>query len=194
MDGVGAPGFPVVRAGAGDRPGSAASAVGVTALYRAHAKGLVRLAVVMLGDRHIAEDVVHDAFLGLYRHWERLSDPSRALPYLRSSVLNGCRSALRKRRTRDSVTASAGARAAVPLESAEAWALLGEEHREVLAALKRLPGRQREALVLRFYLDMSEDEIAATMRISRGTVKSATSRGIAALGRQLQERGLSDER
>jgi RNA polymerase sigma-70 factor (sigma-E family) len=193
MDGVGAPGFPVVRADSGDRPGSAASAAGVTALYRAHAKGLVRLAVVMLGDRHIAEDVVHDAFLGLYRHWGSLSDPSRALPYLRSSVLNGCRSALRKRRTADRLTASAGAAAAVPPESADAWALLGEEHREVLAALKRLPDRQREALVLRFYLDMSEDEIAATMRISRGTVKSATSRGIAALGRQLGK-GDSDER
>jgi RNA polymerase sigma-70 factor (sigma-E family) len=193
MDGVDALGFPEARADTADNPGSAASVAGVTALYRAHAKGLVRLAVVMLGDRQIAEDVVHDAFLGLYRHWASLSDPARALPYLRSSVLNGCRSALRKQRTRDSVTASAGARAAVPLASAEAWALLDEEHREVLEALKRLPDRQREALVLRFYLDMSEDEIAATMRISRGTVKSATSRGIAALGRQLNK-GDFDER
>ena len=193
MEHVDALGFPGVRADSGDAPGPAASAAGVTALYRAHAKGLVRLAVVMLGDRHIAEDVVHDAFLGLYRHWDSLSDPSRALPYLRSSVLNGCRSAVRKQRTRDHVTASAAARAAVSLESAEAWTLLGEEHREVLEALKRLPDRQREVLVLRFYLDMSEDEIAATMRISRGTVKSATSRGIAALGRQLT-RGDSDER
>lgn len=193
MDGVDALGSDQARADYLDAPGPAASAVGVTALYRAHAKGLVRLAVVMLGDRQIAEDVVHDAFLGLYRHWGSLSEPSRALPYLRSSVLNGCRSALRKQRTRDNVAASAGARAAVPLESAEAWAVLDEEHREVLAALKRLPDRQREALVLRFYLDMSEDEIAATMRISRGTVKSATSRGIAALGRQLT-RGNSGER
>jgi len=193
MDGVEAPGFREVSAVTRDTPGLVASAAGVTALYREHAKGLVRLAVVMLGDRYIAEDVVHEAFLGLYRHWGGLSDASRALPYLRSSVLNGCRSALRKQRARDNVRAGALARTAVPLESAEAWALVGEEHREVLAALKRLPDRQREALVLRFYLGMSEDEIAAAMRISRGTVKSATSRGIAALGRQLKK-GDSSER
>jgi len=70
----------------------------VTALYQAHALGLIRLAVVMLGDRPAAEDVVQEAFCGLYRRWHALSDTGKALSYVRSSVINGCRSALRKRR------------------------------------------------------------------------------------------------
>jgi RNA polymerase sigma factor (sigma-70 family) len=65
--------------------------------------------------------------------------------------------------------------------------LVGEEHRQVLAAIRALPDRQREALVLRFYLDMSEEETTRAMGISRGTVKSATSRAVAALGRMLKE-------
>jgi len=155
----------------------------VTALYQAHALGLVRLAVIMLGDRAAAEDVVQDAFLSLYSHWASLSDTSNALPYVRSSVLNGCRTVLR-RRVRGVHSA---AFAELPLESAEASALIGEEHRAVLAAIRRLPDRQREALVLRYYLDMAEEEVATAMRVSRGTVKSATSRAITALGRMLRE-------
>ena len=77
--------------------------------------------------------------------------------------------------------------AAPAATSAESEALLGEEHRQVLAAIRRLPARQREVLVLRFYLDLDEEEIAASMRISRGTVKSTTSRALAALGRILGE-------
>src|SRR5947208_13942077 len=69
----------------------------VTALYQAHALGLIRLAVVMLGDRPAAEDVVQEAFCGLYRRWDHLDDPQNALRYVRSSVLNGCRSVLRNR-------------------------------------------------------------------------------------------------
>src|SRR5580704_14633622 len=69
----------------------------VTALYRAHALSLARLALVMLGDRSAAEDVVQDAFLGLYRRWDRLADPAVAQSYLRASVLSGCRTALRTR-------------------------------------------------------------------------------------------------
>jgi DNA-directed RNA polymerase specialized sigma24 family protein len=71
----------------------------VTALYRAHAVGLIRLAYVMLGDRAAAEDAVQDAFCGLYRRWARLNDPAGALAYVRSSVLNGCRTALRAARS-----------------------------------------------------------------------------------------------
>jgi RNA polymerase sigma-70 factor (sigma-E family) len=155
---------------------------GVTALYRAHAVGLIRLAIVMLGDRAAAEDVVQDAFFGLYRHWTRLTDQANALSYVRSAVLNRCRNALRDRGRpgRLEPTAAAG-------ESAEAAVLVGEEHQRVLAAIRALPGRQREALVLRFYLDMSEEETARAMGISRGTVKSATSRAVAALGRMLKE-------
>jgi RNA polymerase sigma-70 factor (sigma-E family) len=162
----------------------------VTALYREHALGLIRLAVVMLGDRPAAEDVVQEAFCGLYRHWRSVTDPGKALAYVRSSVINGCRSVLRRRgRQAGAPAGSAGLAglAGPPGESAEATALTSEEHREVLAAVRRLPDRQREVLVLRFYLDLDEQEIAAALRISRGTVKSTTSRGIAALGRILGE-------
>ena len=158
----------------------------VTALYQGHALGLVRLAVIMLGDQAGAEDVVQEAFLGLFRRWEALADPSSALAYVRSSVLNGCRS-VRRREARSGGPARAAALASPPLESAEALALLGEEHREVLAAIRRLPDRQREAVVLRYYLDMTEDQAADAMGISRGTVKSATSRAVAAVGRMLKE-------
>ena len=73
-------------------PGALAGAAeAVTALYEAHALGLIRLAVVMLGDRPAAEDVVQEAFYGLYRRWHALSDTANALAYVRSSVINGCR-------------------------------------------------------------------------------------------------------
>jgi RNA polymerase sigma factor (sigma-70 family) len=112
----------------------------VTALYEEHALGLLRLAVIMLGERQAAEDVIQDAFLGLFRRWDALDDAERSLAYVRSSVFNGCRTVLRKRaRNRQFVLVDPDA------ESAEARALLGEEHREVLAALRRLPDRQREA-------------------------------------------------
>jgi RNA polymerase sigma-70 factor (sigma-E family) len=154
----------------------------VTALYKAHAVSLTRLAYIMLGDRPAAEDVVQDAFLGLYRRWGHLRDSASAPGYLRASVLNGCRVALRPRNRRDDP-----ATAELPWESAEATALVGEEHRHLLQAIRALPPRQREALVLRYYLDLSEAETARSMGIRRGTVKSATSRALAALGQRMQE-------
>ena len=154
----------------------------VSDLYREHAVGLIRLAVVMLGDRPAAEDVVQEAFCGLYRRWSHLSDPAKSLSYVRSSVLNGCRTAMRKRARRmDAMLAEPDA------ASAETGAIIGEEHRAVVAALRQLPPRQREALVLRFFGDLEEPEIARAMGISRGTVKSTLSRGLAALGDILGE-------
>ena len=155
----------------------------VSALYRMHALALVKLAVLMTGDQPTAEDVVQDAFLGLYRRWQTLQDVDKAVGYLRSSVLNGCRSVHRVRFRRQGITLDPPE----PADSAEAEALLGEAHREVLAALRRLPPRQREAVVLRYYLDMTEEQAAQAMGVSKGTVKSATSRGIAALARLLKE-------
>lgn len=154
----------------------------VTALYQAHATGLVRLAMLMLGDQSAAEDVVQDAFLGLYRRWDKLSNPDRALTYARSSVLNGCRDVLRRRARR--IPAALLEPNAAP---AEASVLLAEEHREVLAALRRLPDRQREAVVLRYCLGMPEDEVSQAMNVSRGTVKSTSHRGLAALAKILKE-------
>ena len=166
-----------------EAPPTAASQL--TALYQAHALGLVRLAVLLLGDQPTAEDVVQDAFLGLHRRWSYLADTGKALAYVRASVLNGCRMAHRSR-SRDARALPAVLDLA-EIDSAEATALLAEEHREVLAALRALPARQREAVVLRYYLDMTEDQAAEAMRVSKGTVKSATSRGLAALARQLKE-------
>jgi len=154
----------------------------VTALYRAHALSLARLALLMLGDEAEAQDVVQDAFFGLYRRWGALASTDAAPGYLRASVLNGCRTAL-KRRSRPAFSPAGPDR----LESAEALAIQTEERRAVLAAVRRLPARQREALVLRYYLDMTEDQAAQAMRVSRGTVKSATSRAVAAVGRMLKE-------
>jgi RNA polymerase sigma-70 factor (sigma-E family) len=138
----------------------------------------------MLGNRQAAEDVVQDAFCGLHRRWRQLSEPDRAQFYLRASVLNGCRSELRTRlrNTRRIARALPGS-----VASAEDLALIADEHREVLTAMRRLPDRQREALVLRFFADLSEPEIARSMGITEGTVKSTTSRALAALARMLGE-------
>jgi RNA polymerase sigma-70 factor (sigma-E family) len=157
----------------------------VAALYEAHALSLIRLAYVMLGDRPAAEDVVQEAFLGLYQRWNTLRDTASAPGYLRVSVLNGCRMVLRSSARRDDRTARIASE--LPWESAEATALVSEEYRQLLSGIRALPPRQREALVLRYYLDLSEEETARSMGIGRGTVKSATSRALAALGQRMQE-------
>lgn len=162
-------------------PASGESSAAVTALYREHALGLVRLAYITLGNRAAAEDVVQEAFAGLYRRWDHLSDTGKAPSYLRSSVLNGCRNAYRKEGRPARITH------VPPEDSAEAAALLGEQRREVISALRRLPGRQRQALVLRFYLDLSDPEIAGLMGISVNTVRSTLRRGVRALGISLRE-------
>ncbi len=175
-----------------DRPeGSARSRTGtgqeerahaVTALYADHALGLIRLAHIMLGNPAVAEDIVQEAFCGLYRRWPHLSDQSRALGYVRSSVLNGCRSALRLRPTVEFQETHQP-----PAGSAETALLTAEERGEVVRALRRLPHRQREVLTLRFYLDLPDDQIAAAMGIGRGSVRSAAHRGLAALRQALKE-------
>jgi RNA polymerase sigma-70 factor (sigma-E family) len=157
----------------------------VTALYEAHALGMIRLAHIMLGDRQSAEDVVQEAFCGLYRRWSHLSDQGSAVHYLRSAVLNHCRSVLRRRTTSQApreMTSHPGAE-----RSAESAVLTREERDEIMRAVRRLPPRQREALVLRFYLDLSAEETATTMGISPSSVRSATHRALASLGRMLQE-------
>jgi len=165
-----------------DRETDASEAV--TVIYQTHALGLTRLAFLMLGDRQTAEDVVQEAFCGLYRAWGRMSDHANALGYVRTSVLNGSRSALRRSRRvpRPLVVP--------PAASAEATVLAGERQRETIIALRRLPPRQREAVVLRYFAELSEQETALAMGVSPGTVKSTTSRALAALARMLQEEEL----
>ncbi|MCX5192786.1 SigE family RNA polymerase sigma factor [Streptomyces sp. NBC_00249] len=157
----------------------------VSELYHAHRLGMVRLAVLLVDDLATAEDVVQDAFTALYRrHGERITEVDNALGYLRTAVVNTSRSVLRRRRT---------ARAWIPeatadIPSAEASVVLGEAQREVLAALGRLTPRRRQVLVLRYWADLSEAEIAETLGISRGSVKSNASRGLDALERILEGR------
>jgi RNA polymerase sigma-70 factor (sigma-E family) len=155
----------------------------VSVLYDEHALGLTRLAQVMLGDRAAAEDVVHDAFYGLCRRWGYLSDAGKAQAYLRSSVLNGCRSVLR----RQARPPAGGLTLRPDALSADAPLLASEDRRAVMAALRRLPDRQREALVLRYYLELPDAQIAAAMGIGESTVRSTMHRGLAALERILGE-------
>jgi RNA polymerase sigma-70 factor (sigma-E family) len=153
-------------------------------LYEAHAVRMVRVAVLLLGDQPSAEDVVQEAFIALYRGLPRLRDRSKAVPYLRVAVVNGARSVLRGRKR--------AALRRVPYEppvwSAESAAMVGEERRELLVAVALLPGRQREVLALRYYLDLNDNEIATALGISRGTVSSTISRALAALARELKEK------
>ena len=181
------PAGPLATTAGTPAPGGLPATAGpaVAALYEAHALGMIRLAHIMLGDRQSAEDVVQEAFCGLYRRWSRLADPGSAVHYVRSAVLNHCRSVLRRR-----TTSQAPRVVTSPPEnvrSAEAAVLTREERDEIMRAVRRLPLRQREALVLRFYLDLSAEETATTMGISPSSVRSATHRALASLGRMLQE-------
>lgn len=154
----------------------------VTALYAAHWRGLVRLGSLLLRDVGAAEEVVQESFVAMHGAWDRLEDPDRALAYLRRSVVNRARSALRHR----GVVARHAPKPLPDGASAEQGALLALEHREVLDALRTLPERQREVLVLRYYLDLSEGQIADVIGISRGAVKSHASRGMTALRDRLE--------
>ena len=163
----------------------AAAAGTVATLFREHHAELVRLAVLMVGDLPTAEDVVQDVYASLHKRWSQLAAPDAVLPYVRAAVLNGCRSVLRRRGIARRVAAAH--RDEPRANSAESEAILSEDRREVLAALARLPRRRREVLVLRYYLGLSEAEIAAVLGISPGTVKSTAARGLAALARDLGE-------
>ncbi|MGW0367147.1 RNA polymerase sigma factor [Streptomyces sp. NPDC002990] len=157
----------------------------LTELYHAHRLRMVRLAVLLVDDLATAEDVVQDAFTALYRrHGEHITEVDNALGYLRTAVVNTSRSVLRRRRTARAWTPPPQ----VDVPSAEAAVVLDEAHREVLAALAGLSPRRRQVLVLRYWADLTEAEIATTLGISRGAVKSNASRGLDALERILEGR------
>jgi RNA polymerase sigma-70 factor (sigma-E family) len=155
----------------------------VTDLFREHHLELVRLALVMVGDLATAEDVVQDAFERLHRGWHGLRQPSSGLAYVRSSVLNGCRSAHR----RAAVARKHASQLAEPSPSGPDAASAADDRGELAVALRRLPRRQREVLVLRYYLDLDVAEIADTLRIASSSVRAANTRGLAALARALGE-------
>ena len=155
----------------------------VTDLYSLHYQPLVRLATLLVRDIPTAEDVVQDSFVAMHEGWQRLRNAESALAYLRHAVLNRSRSVLRHRAVVDKHPPNP------PPDnpSAEYGALLRLEQSAVVAALRRLPGRQREAIVLRYYADFSEAETAAAMGISCGAVKSHTARAMAALRADLEQ-------
>jgi RNA polymerase sigma-70 factor (sigma-E family) len=155
----------------------------VAGLFRAHAVDLVRLAVLLVGDQATAEDVVQDVFARLQRSRGRLRDLDKPVPYLRTAVVNGCRSVHRSRRRARLLRVPHEP----PVWSAEAAVLAGEDRRAVLAAVARLSGRQREVLVLRYYAGLADQDIAGALQVSRGTVSSTLSRALAALARELRE-------
>ena len=154
-------------------------------LYDEHYVRLVRLAVLLLGDAGRAEEVVQDSFVAVYR---RMRSPggdamTNAPAYLRQTVVNRSRSVLRHLK----VVAQHPHEAPTHAAGADHDLLHDVRRRQVIDALARLPRRQREVLVLRHYLDLSEREIAETLRISTGAVKSHASRGAAALRRNLSQ-------
>ncbi|MGI8331252.1 SigE family RNA polymerase sigma factor [Actinomadura scrupuli] len=155
-----------------------------TDVFNGHFWGLVRLARLLGADD--PEDVVQDAFVRLHRKRGVLRDPNATLAYLRSIVCNLSRSRLRHLR----MARRRHAQIAIPddARSAEHQAAHREDIRELLEAVGTLPARQREALVLRYWLDLSERETADTLGIAVGTVKAHTARAIAALGQRLEDK------
>jgi RNA polymerase sigma-70 factor (sigma-E family) len=155
----------------------------ITELYSLHYRALVRLAVLLVRDVPTAEDVVQDSFVAMHGRWQRLRDTGSALAYLRQAVVNRSRSVLRHRAVVDRYLQ----KPPPDMPSAEHGALVLLERSAVVAALRKLPGRQREAIVLRYYADFSEVEAAAAMGVSCGTVKSHTARAMAALRAELEQ-------
>jgi len=146
----------------------------VVALYRGHYAALVGTAVLLVGDVATAEDVVQDSFVAMYHAWWRLRDTSRALPYLRRAVMNRARSVLRQRAVADRQPD----RPAPDVGSAEEDAL---ERSSVLAALDALSPRQRQVIVLRYYADLSEAQIAAALGVTTSSVKVHATRALDSL-------------
>ncbi|HVX22427.1 MAG TPA: SigE family RNA polymerase sigma factor [Acidimicrobiales bacterium] len=164
----------------------------IAALFDQHYAGLCRLATLLLDDRSAAEEVVQDAFLRTFAGWRRLRQPERARWYLRAAVVNGCRSRGRRR-----VTEDRGNRSVWVTQSAAGPGRLDgglgagdpDDALVVLQAVRALPPRQREAVVLRYYDDLSEADVAAVLGCAVGTVKSQLAKARANLARQLDREG-----
>jgi RNA polymerase sigma-70 factor (sigma-E family) len=161
----------------------------VTELYSSHYRSLVRLAALLVRDTPTAEEVVQDSFVAMHGGWQRLRDAEKALAYLRQAVVNRSRSVLRHRTATDKNPE----KAPPDMPTAESGAIVLLERSAVVAALRGLPERQREAIVLRYYADLSEAEIATAMGISRGAVKSHTARGMSALRAALEQSDSGDD-
>ncbi|MEP6796550.1 MAG: SigE family RNA polymerase sigma factor [Lapillicoccus sp.] len=157
----------------------------LTELYAAHWASLVRLAWLLVHDQGRAEEIVQDVFIASHPRMGQLREAGNALAYLRRAVVNGCRSTFRHQQVENRwLRSEAGAAEALgrrSVDSAETDVIRQSEGGTLLAALSRLPERQREVLVLRYYSDLSEQQIAEALEISTGTVKSHAHRGLTAL-------------
>ena len=159
----------------------------VSELFVGHHRRLVGLASLLVDDRRTAEDVVQEAFANLYRRWRQVRDPDAAVQFLNRSVINGGRDSLRRRRRATAADLRLVPRSELS-ESAENTVVEHHEADRLWAAITTLPMRQRQVLVLRYYLNQSEAEIADTLGVSRGSVKKHASRGIAALAHAWETR------
>ncbi len=163
----------------------------ISALYAAHWNPLVRLAWLLLHDQGTAEDVVQDAFIATHRNYDRIREPAAAVGYLRRAVVNGARSVqrhnvvVRRELVAEAGRADVADRSLAASAEVEAMRHLGDG--AMLAALNRLPNRQREVLVLRYFADWSEASIADALGIAPGSVKAHAHRGLAALRARLEE-------
>ena len=167
----------------GSAPRESRAETTLPALYDSHYKTMVRLASMYVDQREAAEEVVQDAFVKLLKGNYRINEGSEAA-YLRRMVVNGAHSALRKRRVRRRHTPEE----AEPVAAAEEEGVSRSERERILQAVRQLPRNQAAVIVLRYYLDLSEAEIAETLGIARGSVKSHAHRGLAKLERILGPR------
>jgi RNA polymerase sigma factor (sigma-70 family) len=183
------PDHPDARAGGAGLPEPPRRDEAVDALFRAQYPGLLRLAFCLVGQRGVAEDAVQDAFVSMYAHWPALRDPDAAPAYLRSAVINRCRSRMRERardrgragmilvdRTEDALASSS-----------EAIAVRHTEGSRLALAVWLLPRRQREVVTCRYYLELSVRETAELLGIGEGSVKRHAHRGVRALAAGLRE-------
>ncbi|NBM20515.1 SigE family RNA polymerase sigma factor [Streptomyces sp. GC420] len=149
----------------------------LTETYRAHYRSLLGLAALLLDDTASCEDVVQEAFIRVHSARKRVRDPEKTLAYLRQTVVNLSRSALRRR----ILGLKLLSKPMPDMASAEEGAYDQLERDALIKAMKGLQRRQREVLVLRYFADMTEAQVAETLGISLGSVKAYGSRGIAAL-------------
>ncbi len=154
------------------------ASVDVQALYGRHWRTLVRMAVLLVDDLPTAEDVVQEAFIALHNRSSSLRDPEAALGYLRAAVVNRSRSTIRRRQVSRKHLHLIEPE---PAPGADRHLELAEDQKAALAAVRKLPRRQQEVLVLRYWSELSEAEIAAALGVSAGTVKTSASRAMASL-------------
>lgn len=164
------------------RDPDATSELDLPDLYERYYRSLVKLASMYVDSRESAEEVTQDAFVKLLSGNYAI-EAGKEGPYLRSMVLNGARSRLRKRQVRRAHTPDAPGLVA----AAEVGAVGATERDEMLLVLRTLPEKQAAVLILRYYLDLSEAEIAETLDIARGSVKSHAHRGLAKLAKLLEK-------